>query len=235
MRGAIYTRVSTDFGEDDPRHQDCQNQVDELEQFAASQGWEITRRYEDRVSGAKGRDKRPDFSRMLDDAARRRFDILLVWSADRLSRQGPYETLRAVKQLSSYGVRFRSLQQPFLDTTNPLFGEFLLAMYGWMASEERRLISERTRAGLDRARRKGKKLGRPTVTQVRKRGGVMLAPVDVGVLHALRSQGASLRQIAKSTGASLASVHALCSKNGSKTHQLSLVDSKPIIASCTVQ
>ena len=132
IRTAIYTRVSTDFAETDPQPQDCQNQIDELERLAGSQGWEITARYQDRVSGAKGRDKRPDFDRMLNDASKRRFDILLVWSADRLSRQGPYETLDVVKRLSAYGVRFGSLQQPFLDTTNG-FGEVLPYSAGWPA------------------------------------------------------------------------------------------------------
>src|SRR6266566_492000 len=154
MRVAIYARVSTT-----DKGQDTENQLAELRRFAASQGWEIVEPvYEDHVTGTKGRDKRPAFDRMLNDAAKRRFDILLVWSADRLSRQGPYETLDVVKKLSAYGVRFRSLQQPFLDTANG-FGEVLLALFGWLASEERRLISERTKSGLSRARSQGKGVG----------------------------------------------------------------------------
>ena len=154
----IYARVSTT-----DKGQDVQNQLLELSRFAASQGWDIIEPvYQDHASGSKGRNKRPLFDRMLTDAAKRRFDILLVWSADRLSRQGPYETLDVVKRLSTYGVRFRSLQQPFLDTTNG-FGEVLLALFGWLASEERRLISERTKAGLKRATSQGKVLGRRPV------------------------------------------------------------------------
>jgi DNA invertase Pin-like site-specific DNA recombinase len=208
VRVGIYARVSTDFDTDDPRRQDTENQMVELRSFAASQGWKIAANYEDRVSGAKGRDKRSGFDRMLNDAAKRRFDILLVWSADRLSRQGPYETLDVVKRLSNYGVRFRSLQQPFLDTTNG-FGEVLLALFGWLASEERRLISERTKAGLRRARAAGRIPGRRPVE------------VDITVLHNMRAQGVSLRQIAKATGVSLGTVHALCSTKVSETRPVS--------------
>jgi DNA invertase Pin-like site-specific DNA recombinase len=221
MRTAIYTRVSTDFDKDDPRHQDCENQTAELEHFAASQGWKIVERYQDRISGTKGRDKRREFDRMLKDAAKRRFDILLVWAADRLSRQGPYETLDVVKRLSAYGVRFRSLQQPFLDTTNG-FGEVLLALFGWMASEERRLISERTKAGLKRAVSKGRKLGRKPVS------------IDMDLLHAMRIQGSSLRKIAQAMGVSLATVHSLRSKKVSGTLQLSLASSNTEPASLAV-
>jgi DNA invertase Pin-like site-specific DNA recombinase len=185
MRAAIYARVSTT-----DRGQDTSNQLAELQRFASCQGWEIVEVYEDQVSGAKGRDKRPAFDRMLNDASKRRFDILLVWSADRLSRQGPYETLDVVRKLSAYGVRFRSLQQPFLDTTNG-FGEVLLALFGWLASEERRLISERTKAGLKRAVAQGKTLGRRPVA------------VDMGRIAVMRANAASMRDFAEATGVGL--------------------------------
>ena len=93
MRVGIYARVRTDLETGDTRRQDTENQMMELRRFAASQGWDTVAVYEDRVSGTKGRDKRPDFDRMLNDAAKHRFDILLVWSADRLSgkaHMGPW-------------------------------------------------------------------------------------------------------------------------------------------------
>jgi DNA invertase Pin-like site-specific DNA recombinase len=202
MRVALYGRVSTA-----DRGQDAENQLAELRRFAASQDWQVVEPvYQDQVSGAKGRDKRPVFDRMLNDAAKRRFDILLVWSADRLSRQWPYETLDVVKKLSAYGVRFRSLQQPFLDTTSG-FGEVLLALFGWLAAEERRLISERTKAGLKRAVTRGKALGRRPVA------------VDMGRVAVMRAKGGSLREIAKATGVSLGTIHRLlaCSTNVSES------------------
>jgi DNA invertase Pin-like site-specific DNA recombinase len=208
MKVALYGRVSTT-----DRGQDAENQLAELRQFTASQGWQVVEPvYEDHVSGTKGREKRPAFDRMLNDAAKRRFDILLVWSADRLSRQGPYETLDVVKKLSAYGVRFRSLQQPFLDTTNG-FGEVLLALFGWLASEERRLISERTKAGLKRAVTQGKALGRRPVE------------VDIACVAAMRAKGGSLREIARATGVSLGTIHRLlaCSTNVSESEPATVV------------
>ncbi len=147
---------------------------------------------------------------MLTDASKRRFDILLVWSADRLSRQGPYETLDVVKRLNGYGVRFRSLQQPFLDTTNG-FGEVLLALFGWLAAEERRLISERTKCGLARAVRQGKTLGR--------------RHVDIARVQSLRTAGASMRTIAHELGVSLGTIHALCSTKVSETLPVNSIES----------
>jgi DNA invertase Pin-like site-specific DNA recombinase len=152
---------------------------------------------------------------MLNDAAKRRFDILLVWSPDRLSRQGPYETLDVVKRLSAYGVRFRSLQQPFLDTCNG-FGEVLLALFGWLASEERRLISERTKCGMARARAKGHIPGRKR------------SAVDMAQVHSLRSQGASLREVARVVGVSLGTIHALCSTKGVQSQPVSAAVSAAI-------
>lgn len=205
MRVAIYTRVSTT-----DKGQDTENQLAELRRFAASQGWDIVEVYQDHVTGTKGRDKRPAFDRMLNDAAKRRFDTLLVWSADRLSRQGPYETLDVVKKLSAYGVRFRSLQQPFLDTTNG-FGEVLLALFGWLASEERRLISERTKSGLNRAKSQGKRLGRKPVG------------VDMNRVAAMRSEGLSIREVAQATGVSVGTIHRLLarSRNVSESQSVS--------------
>jgi DNA invertase Pin-like site-specific DNA recombinase len=206
---ALYTRVSTDFDDDDPRRQDTANQEVELRRFAESQAWNIVRVYSDKVSGAKGRDKRPEFDAMLNDAAKRRFDVLLVWSADRLSRQGPYQTLDVVKRLSGYGVRFRSLQEPFLDTCNG-FGEVLLALFGWLASEERRLISERTKSGMARARAKGRIPGRRPCT------------VDLMRARTMRAEGASIRRIAEALGVSVGTAHRLlCSTKVSKTRTVS--------------
>lgn len=181
-RTALYLRVSKDNGS-----QDTANQEAQLRQFAESQGWQITAVYRDEVSGAKGKECRAQFSQMLTDASQRRFDVLLVWAVDRLSRQGPYACLDVVKTLTAYGVRFRSYQQAFLDTTNG-FGEVLLALFGWLASEERKLISERTRAGLAQARRSGKLLGRRRT------------PVDAAKVRELRSQGLSWSKIEAALG-----------------------------------
>jgi DNA invertase Pin-like site-specific DNA recombinase len=183
-RTALYLRVSKDNGS-----QDTANQEAQLRTFAETQGWQVTAVYRDEVSGTKGKESRVAFSRMLTDASQRRFDILLLWAVDRLSRQGPYACLNIIKTLTGYGVRFRSFMQPFLDTTQG-FGEVLLALFGWLDSEERRMISDRTKAGLQQARRNGKTLGRPKVI------------LDAAEVARLKAEGLSFAAIAERLGVS---------------------------------
>ena len=103
MRTALYARVSTrDKG------QDSENQLRQLRQFAATQGWEITAEYVDRASGK--RDDRDQFQKMFAAASRRDFDVLLFWSLDRLSREGTVETLNHLQRLNNYGVNYREAQ-----------------------------------------------------------------------------------------------------------------------------
>jgi DNA invertase Pin-like site-specific DNA recombinase len=207
MRAAIYARVSSSEASD---RQDAENQIEQLKQFARSQGWElIDPLYVDHVSGAKGKDKRPQLRRLLHEASQRRFDILLVWSTDRLTREGPHAALDYVKTLSQYGVCFRSFQQPFLDTCGT-FGEVLLALFGWLASEERRLISQRTKAALARLKQQGVKLGRKPVA------------VNLDMIQGLRARGESLRTIAHAAGASVGTIHSILrSTKGDKSRQVS--------------
>jgi DNA invertase Pin-like site-specific DNA recombinase len=100
MRAAIYARVST------RDKQDTENQLSQLRDFARSQNWTITREYVDHESGAT-RD-RADYREMWTAASRRRFDVLLFWSLDRLTRGGALETLSELNRLAGYGVQFRS-------------------------------------------------------------------------------------------------------------------------------
>jgi DNA invertase Pin-like site-specific DNA recombinase len=183
MKCAIYARVSKDDGS-----QTTENQLLELRRFAQSQTWEIHREYLDEASGAKS--DREQFQQMLKDASKRKFDVLLVWASDRLTREGAYATMHYLKMLDSYGVRFRSYTESFLDTTGPV-RDLLIAIAGWLAQQEREKIRIRTLAGQARARAQGKTIGRPRI------------PVDVPLLASLRSQGASWGQIVKQTGVSM--------------------------------
>jgi DNA invertase Pin-like site-specific DNA recombinase len=183
MRAAIYARVSKDDGS-----QTTENQLLELRRFAQSQAWEIPKEYIDEASGANS--DREQFQVMLKDASKRRFDVLLVWASDRLTREGAYETMHYLKMLDSYGVRFRSYTESFLDTTGPV-RDLLIAIAGWLAQQEREKIRIRTLAGQARARAQGKVIGRPKVA------------VNVPLLASLRSQGASWGQIVKQTGVSM--------------------------------
>jgi DNA invertase Pin-like site-specific DNA recombinase len=104
--------------------------------------WRIAAEYEDRESGVKGEKDRPQFKAMMDAASRREFDTVLVWSLDRFSREGIGKTFDHLRRLGSYGVKFRSYSESFLDTTAE-FGELVAAIFAFVASFERRRIAER--------------------------------------------------------------------------------------------
>ncbi len=160
MRAAIYLRVST-------AGQDVANQRRELEAAAAARGWEIAKVYADEgISGAKGRDKRPQFDLMLQDAVRRSFDVLMTWAVDRLGRSLP-DLIGCMQEL--HGARVDLfLHQQAIDTTTPA-GKAMFGMLGVFAEFERSMIQARVHAGLDRARAAGVKLGRkPTSPKVEK-------------------------------------------------------------------
>jgi len=179
MKTAIYARVSTKDG-----RQDTENQLRQLRQFAATQKWTIVHEYVDRASGK--RSDREQFQKMFESASRREFDILLFWSLDRLSREGTVETLNHLQRLTGYGVNYRSFTEQYLDSTG-MFKEAVIGILAAVAKQERVRLSERTIAGLQRARAQGRVGGRPRVADNLK---------VVKTLNRLRRQGMSIRQIA---------------------------------------
>ena len=179
MRVALYARVSKKDGS-----QDTENQTRQLRQFAASQNWTIIHEYVDRASGKRG--DRHEFQKMFAAASRREFDILLFWSLDRLSREGVVETLNHLQRLTGYGVNYRSFTEQYLDSTG-IFKEAVIGILAAVAKQERVRRSERTIAGLERARAEGRIGGRPKAEDDFK----LVAKVQ----H-LHKEGASLRQIA---------------------------------------
>jgi DNA invertase Pin-like site-specific DNA recombinase len=122
---------------------------------------------------------------MLLDASRRKFDLLLFWSLDRLSREGIVKTITYLEQLRGWGVGWRSYTQPFLDTGNEMVNSIVLSVLAAVAKQERVVISERTKAGLQRAVKAGRVLGRRPVI------------VDVMRARKLQAEGLGLRPIAK--------------------------------------
>lgn len=136
-RTALYLRVSTD-------KQETENQAIQLRDFAAKQGWQIVREYTDYETGSKG--DRAQFQRMFEDASRRKFDLLLFWALDRLSREGVLETLQHLNRLTSYGVAWRSFTEQFFDSCGP-FRDAVIAIMATLAKQERVKRSERTKAG----------------------------------------------------------------------------------------
>ena len=154
-RVAIYARVSTD-----KKGQDPENQLQQLRTWCERMDYEVVREYVEHESGAKGADRRPQYARLFVEAARREFDMVLVWALDRFSRNGLTSTVVDLERLGSHGVGFHSYSEPHLSTDNELVRDVLLAVLASLAKLERQKISERTKAGLERARARGKRLGR---------------------------------------------------------------------------
>jgi len=161
IKVALYARVSLDESADDKRYQEPENQLQPLRDWAKSQGWTIIEEYVDKASGADA--SRKFFRLMMAHASQRRFNAVLVWKMDRFSRENMSVVIGHVQKLKSRGVGLKSLTESFLDTAsdNPM-GEVVLAVMSWAASEERRKISERTKAGIRQLRAIGRwKGGRP--------------------------------------------------------------------------
>jgi DNA invertase Pin-like site-specific DNA recombinase len=124
-------------------------------------GYPVAREYVEHENGGKGVEYRKALAEMFAGAARREFDLLLVWSLDRFSREGMASTVAHLQRLTAHGVAFRSFTEEHLSTENELVRNILLAVLASLAKLEREKISQRTKAGLERARAKGKVLGRP--------------------------------------------------------------------------
>lgn len=154
MRIAIYARVSKKDETQNPK-----NQLGALRDYAKVLGGKVSVQYVDKASG--GKSDRSGFLQMLADADKRKFDLLLIWSLDRLSREGIHNTLGYLERLKRNNVAVKSLQESWLDTRDSGLGQLLIAIFSWVANQERQRIVERTKAGLERARKEGKVLGRP--------------------------------------------------------------------------
>jgi len=188
MKIAIYGRVSTD-------KQDNENQLLQLREFAKKQNWTIFSEYVDTESGSTS--ARPEFQRMLKDASQRKFDLVLFWSLDRLSREGVLPTLKHLETLTSYGIGWRSFTEQFFDSCG-VFKDAIISIMATLAKQERVKRAERTKAGLARVRAAGRVLGRPKVIQAQ--------PADIA---RLRAAGHSYRHIGRQLGISLGSVQRL--------------------------
>lgn len=186
MRVALYGRVSKDDGK-----MDTENQLHELREFCKRSGWTIEHEYIDKMTGSKS--DRPQFQKMFQDASKRKFDLVLFWALDRFSREGTLATLQHLEKLSAYEVNWRSYQEAYLDSCGP-FKDVVISLMATIAKQERTRISERTKAGLRTARRKGQTLGRPRVE------------VDVKKVRKLQAGGKGLRGIAEQLDLSLSSI-----------------------------
>lgn len=162
MKCALYSRVSTS-------EQDTANQIQALTAWAESKGYVIAKVYQEAESAWRDGHQR-ELARLRQDAARGRFDILLVWALDRLSREGPLKVLSLVQWFGAHGVKLMSYQEPWTWTDGPMT-ELLYSLTAWVAKYESERRSERTLAGLARARvqAKGKLMTRGPDKKKRKR------------------------------------------------------------------
>lgn len=149
---AIYIRVS------DPT-QHTENQLSVLENWATQRGYDVFEIYEEQESAWRAGHQK-ELSRLLQDASRRKFGVVLVWALDRLSREGALSILSLVDRLRTCGVRVLSYQEIWTEAPGEL-AELLYALTGWVARMESQRRSERTKAGLARVKAQGKRLGRP--------------------------------------------------------------------------
>ena len=185
---AIYTRVST-------LDQTIDNQLIELRDHCSKMGWEIVKEYADEgLSGTLSREKRPALNSLIKDAYRKRFDSVVCWDISRIGRSMK-ELVLFLSDMKDKGVGICSVRQGF-DTSTSM-GEIMFQFVGILSSWEREMIRERTLAGLERAKREGKTLGRRKVTN-----DTMTAKIIE-----LRSEKKPLREIASEVGVSIATVH----------------------------
>ncbi|MFA4919681.1 MAG: recombinase family protein [Thermodesulfovibrionales bacterium] len=189
VRAALYARCSTlDKG------QDPELQLVPLRDYCQRRDFIITGEYVDNgISGTK--ERRPQLDRLLDAARKRQVDMVIVWKLDRFGRSLK-QLVMALEELSSLGVGFISYQDN-LDLTTPQ-GRLMFHIIGSMAEFERELIAERVRAGIENARRKGKKIGRKAVP-----------PVDMAKIIDInkKTPALSIRALARTLGFKKSLVH----------------------------
>ena len=181
MKCLIYTRVSTDRQEND-------NQIAQLKEYSEKSGWDIVNIITDVCSGGTTAEQRQGLSKVFALANRKKFDVLLFWSLDRFSREGSRKTLEYLTRLDSCGIKWHSYTEQFISSCG-IFADAIISIMAALARQEKIRIQERTKAGLERAKRKGKVLGRPQT-------------IDRAKILELRTQGLSMRKIAAELGIS---------------------------------
>ncbi len=177
LRAALYYRVSKDDG---TMH--TANQEPEVRQLCITRGWTLVREYREMESAVN---RRPVFDALMDSARRGEFDAVVVWSLDRVARG--FQCFDAYRALASYGVRLVTVRESWTDASGPA-QDLLIAVMSFASGFERARLVERTKAGLERARRMGRRIGRPPVR------------VDLAAALTLRGAGVPLRLVAQKVG-----------------------------------
>ena len=195
---AIYARVST------RDKQETMNQLTQLRELCQRQGWLVVAEYLDRESGSVS--TRAEFQKMLLHASQRKFDVLLFWALDRLTREGTLATLQYLERLTSYQVGYKSFTEPYLDSCGT-FKDVVISLLATMAKQERIRMGERVRAGIQRARKQGKSHGRPPLRE-------LTGEIAAKLRKERTRTKAPFRTLATKYGLSVWTVHRICKKHG---------------------
>jgi DNA invertase Pin-like site-specific DNA recombinase len=180
-KAALYARTSTKEG-----RQHLQNQLIQLRDYAGRMDWTVTATYTDSESGAHH--SRPGLDKLMEDAARREFDVVLVFDLSRLTRLGPARAFSYIERLNHAGVKFWSLREEHFRTVGPT-GTLFIAIAAHIAEMERETMRARIQAGLHRARKQGKQIGRPP--------SEACANLSPERIERMRGAGLSIREIAR--------------------------------------
>lgn len=175
-RVVILTRVSTN-------RQETENQLIQLRQYCTDLNYKIVLEIQENISG--GKDKRKGIDQAIEMASQGKYDLLLFWNLDRFSRFGIFKTMQYFEILESFGIKIKSYTQPYLDTSNDMIRPLLLAFFSYMASFQLARYSEDIKSGQDRARKQGKRIGRPKIS-----------PEAIQNIKKLKTDGLSNRKIA---------------------------------------
>src|SRR5262245_14371430 len=202
-RAALYVRVSTD-------HQSVENEIRELRQVAERRGWQVVETYQDAgISGSKGRGQRPGLDAMLNDASRRKFDVVMAWAIDRLGRS-LIDLLGTIDHLQEVGVDLY-LDQQNIDTTTP-HGKLLFQITGAFSEFERSMIRQRVRAGLnvikDKLARDGKFESKRGIVRT-KLGRPGAEPDKIERARRELAKGIGIGKVAREVGLGVGTVHRL--------------------------
>ena len=182
----IYARISKDS-------LDSTNQLMLLRTYCKSMGYDIFSEYVDVISGASS--NKPEFNRMMQDASKRRIDMVLFFALDRFTREGTRRTIHYLQLLDDYGVMYKSYSEQYIDSSG-IFRDVIIALLSTLAQQERLRISERVKAGLEKSRQQGRVGGRPTLNKS-----------TVRRIKELKNAGNSVISIAKELKISRGSVY----------------------------
>jgi len=188
-----YSRVST-------TGQSTSMQLAELRKYCRNRNWRIVDEYVD-TGASSAKDSRPELDRLMKDAHRRRFDVVVIWKFDRFARSVSH-LLRALESFRALGIDFVSLSEQ-VETNSPT-GKLVFTVLGAVAEMERSLIGDRVRAGLRNAKANGKRLGRPPLRE--------LSAAEIRRLRRERRRGASFKSLAQHYQVSVWSAFQLCKK-----------------------